>query len=123
MQDHRLETENPDHLLSELPIQLHKDNNDQWWVNADDMIRRLQATPGRIDGMFQPGNFQDAPKLTREMCSIGSAKVSISRGIYRQPFCRLSTTSIEKCHPENLRVSPDHSIEIIIESVSDSTPN
>jgi hypothetical protein len=53
MQDHRMDSENPDRLLSELPIQLHKDANDQWWVNADNMIGRLQATPGRIDGARQ----------------------------------------------------------------------
>ncbi|KAG8901046.1 hypothetical protein FRB99_005588 [Tulasnella sp. 403] len=101
MQDFRTDNENPDHLLAELNIPLHKDANEQWWVNADEMVRRLQGTPGRIDGL---------------------AKLSIKRGIYRQLFCRLSTTSIEKCHPENLRVTNEHSIEIVIESATIPPP-
>lgn len=49
MQDYRTEGE-PDHLLAELNIPLWKDANEQWWVNADDMVRKLQSLPGRIDG-------------------------------------------------------------------------
>ncbi|KAG9046169.1 hypothetical protein FS837_004924 [Tulasnella sp. UAMH 9824] len=102
MQDFRTEGE-PDHLLAELNIPLWKDANEQWWVNADDMVRKLQSLPGRIDGL---------------------AKLSIKRGIYRQPFCRVSATSIEKCHPETLRVTGpnDHSIEIVIEPLNHPPP-
>lgn len=48
--------------------------------------------------------------------SLGPAKLLIKRGIYRQLFCRLSTTSIEKCNPESLRLTNEYSIEIIVES-------
>lgn len=102
MQDYRTEGQ-PDHLLAELNIPLWKDANEQCWVNADDMVRKLQSLPGRIDGL---------------------AKLSIKRGIYRQPFCRVSATSIEKCHPETLRVAGpnDHSIEIVIEPLNHPPP-
>ncbi|KAG8931154.1 hypothetical protein FRC03_012157 [Tulasnella sp. 419] len=94
MQDYRNGLDTPDHLLSELSIPLQKDSNDQYWVNADEMVRRLQLTPGRIDG---------------------SAKLFIKRGVYKQIFCRISGSVIEKCMPENLRITSELSIEIVIE--------
>jgi hypothetical protein len=51
------------------------------------------------------------------------AKLSIKRGVYRQLFCRLSTTSIEKCRPDSLRVTPERTIEIFIESTTYPPPS
>ncbi|KAG8880584.1 hypothetical protein FRB97_000679 [Tulasnella sp. 331] len=93
MQDFRNNPENPEHYLAELRVPLQREG-ERWLVSADDMIRRLQGTPGRID----------AP-----------AKLMIRRGLYKQLFCRLSTTGIEKCNPETLRLNSDMSIELIVE--------
>lgn len=53
MQDFRNNPDCPEHYLAELQMPLTQDG-DQWWVSADEMIRKLQGTPGRIDGMCGP---------------------------------------------------------------------
>lgn len=125
MQDLRADPDKPEHLLAEIDIPLQKDATEQWWVGSDDMVRRLQSTPSRIDGT-EPHKFTVIFLLIIVHFLQGNAKLSIKRGIYRQLFGRLSTTSIEKCHPENLKVSgPEHhSIEIIVEpSIIPMPPN
>lgn len=49
MKDFRRYPDNPDHFLAELRMPLIQDDT-QWVVCADEMIRKLQSTPGRIDG-------------------------------------------------------------------------
>jgi hypothetical protein len=56
MLDYRPDPTSPDHLMAEMSIPLYKDASEQLWVNADEMVRTLQGTPGRIDGMFAPVN-------------------------------------------------------------------
>ncbi|KAG8884500.1 hypothetical protein FRB98_002363 [Tulasnella sp. 332] len=53
MQDFRNNPENPEHYLAELRVPLQREG-ERWLVSADDMIRRLQGTPGRIDAVPAP---------------------------------------------------------------------
>ncbi|KDQ21880.1 hypothetical protein BOTBODRAFT_215964 [Botryobasidium botryosum FD-172 SS1] len=95
MDDLRAGESNPDHLLAEVVVSLRPDTDGPgWWVSADEMIARLQETPGRIDG---------------------PAKISTRRGKYRHCFVRLTTTQMERCNPSALRVAQDKSLELIIE--------
>ncbi|KAH7108169.1 hypothetical protein BKA62DRAFT_681286 [Auriculariales sp. MPI-PUGE-AT-0066] len=86
----------PEHLLAEVTISLRaSQHNDGFWANAQELVNELQNGPSRIDG---------------------PARVFCRRGKYKHCFLRLSETSQVECVPSSLQISPEMSIQVMIES-------
>ncbi len=72
---------------------------------------KLQEGPSRIDGKVT-SYFR--PDLTR---LAGPAKVYTMRGRYRQFFLRVSEDNKDETMPANLSITPDRTIEVVVEVV------
>ncbi|KAI0768811.1 hypothetical protein BD413DRAFT_436433, partial [Trametes elegans] len=87
-----------ENMLAEVRVPLKQtDGGDEgFWADAQDVSEELQKGPSRID----------------------AAKVYTQRGKYKQYFLRISSDGEWVSQPANLQVSPERTIEIIIEDVS-----
>ncbi|KAF9024856.1 hypothetical protein BDZ89DRAFT_1068792 [Hymenopellis radicata] len=85
-----------DHQLAEIKIPLKPADNpdDGFWADAKELCSKLQEGPSRIDG---------------------PAKVYTMRGRYRQFFLRVSEDNKDETMPANLSITPDRTIEVVVE--------
>ncbi|KZW00305.1 hypothetical protein EXIGLDRAFT_604602 [Exidia glandulosa HHB12029] len=99
MEDFRVPNDGePEHLLAEVVIPLRTSaTHDGYWANAQELVEQLQLGPSRIDG---------------------PAKVFCRRGKYKHCFMRMSDANDVECQPSSLQISPELSIQITIEAVS-----
>ena len=120
----------PEHLLAEVSIQLRTSTtHDGFWANAQELVEQLQAGPSRIDGTSGPvirdqlgsALFILLACRSARLCLsrvIGPAKVFCRRGKYKHCFMRMNDANDIECQPSSLQISPESSIQVMIESVS-----
>lgn len=103
----------PENLLTEVHVRL-RETADGHWADAKDICDELQFGPSRIDGRYSYA--LSGLHLTKYQ---GPAKVYAMRGKYKQYWLRVTAEGGNDCTPVNLKVTPQRTLEVFIEHVSD----
>jgi hypothetical protein len=106
-----------DHQLAEVKVPLRPADTpeDGYWADASEISEALQSSPSRIDGNHHFAQIY--PPRPTQLFSIGPAKVYTLRGKYRQIFMRISADNVLDCMSANIIVTPQRTLDIVVEAV------